>query len=70
MVRLTNAARGKGSVAGELPPGARLGISTPVVARIFVIYSSTVDRFVAGLGQSTPFMNTGFQTPLLTSAEK
>lgn len=69
-MRLTKAARGSGSVAGELPPATRLGTSTPVAARIFLICSSTFDRFAAGLGQSTPFIKTGFQTPRLTSAEK
>ena len=51
-------------------PAARLGISTPVVARIFLICSSTLDKFAAGLGQSVPFMKTGFQIPLVTSDEK
>jgi hypothetical protein len=51
-------------------PAARLGTSTPVAARIFLICSSTLERFAAGLGQSVPFMKTGFQTPLVTSAEK
>jgi hypothetical protein len=47
-----------------------LGTSTPVAAMIFFICSSTLDRFASGLGQSVPFIETGFQIPLVTSEEK
>jgi hypothetical protein len=70
MVRLTKAANGNGSVPKVLPPVTSLGTSTPVAATIFFICSSTIDRLAAGLGQSVPFMNAGFQTPRVTSAEK
>jgi hypothetical protein len=46
------------------------GKSTPVVAMIFFNFSSTLERFASGLGQSVPFIETGFQIPLVTSAEK
>lgn len=70
MVRLTKAAKGNGRVAGELIPAERLGTLTPVSASMFLICSSTFERFAAGLGQSVPFIKTDFQTPRDTSAEK
>lgn len=51
-------------------PGARLGTTTPVAAKIFLICSSTFCSFAAGLGQSVPFIDAGFQTPRVTSAQK
>jgi len=54
----------------EQAPVTSLGTSTPVAATIFLMCSSTMDRFTEGLGQSDPFMDAGFQTPRVTSAEK
>lgn len=51
-------------------PTERLGTSTPVSARIFLTCCSTVAKFAAGLGQSVPFIEAGFQIPRVTSAEK
>lgn len=51
-------------------PTARVGTSTPVAARIFLICCSIEDKFVAGLGQSVPFIKAGFHKPRVTSAEK
>jgi hypothetical protein len=51
-------------------PTARLGTSTPVAAKIFLICCSTMDKFAAGLGQSVPFIKAGFHMPRVTSAEK
>lgn len=51
-------------------PVARLGTSMPVAAKTLCICCSTMDKLAAGLGQSVPFIDTGFQTPLVTSAVK
>lgn len=51
-------------------PAGSLGTSTPVAAKIFSICCSTLAKFAAGLGQSDPFMETGFHRPLVTSEEK
>lgn len=51
-------------------PKEHVGISTPAVANISFISDSTNDRIAAGLGQSIPFIGTGFQIPRVTSAEK
>jgi len=51
-------------------PIARLGTSTPVAARIFLICCSTIDKFAEGLGQSVPFIKAGFHMPRVTSADK
>lgn len=51
-------------------PTARLGTSTPVAAKIFLICCSIMDKFAAGLGQSVPFIKAGFHMPRVTSAEK
>lgn len=51
-------------------PVAKLGTSMPVAARSSFICCSTKDKLAAGLGQSVPFIEAGFQTPLVTSAVK